>query len=192
MIGVDDAGRGVLIGPMVVAGVKAGEEAAERMKKAGVRDSKKFSESRIKKLAAVVRGEAEDFAIKSFSAERLDKRDKKLDDFEREAIDSIVEELGGGEAIADFVSKPELVKRAKVVKRGERFTQVAAASILASEHYFRKMEKIRAEYGEVGSGNPNDPVTMGWLKDWWKREHSWPPVVRTFYKTIGRIEESSL
>lgn len=189
MIGVDDAGRGVLIGPMVVAGVKASEGQLKKLRAAGVKDSKKFSASRLKALAKIVKENVDDFVVKTISAERMNKRDKKMDDFERESIEQIVRELGGGDAIADNVSRPHLVKSAKVVTKGERHTEVAAASILASEHYLRVLDKLKTKYGDFGSGNPNDPKTIGWLKEWWGKKGVWPPFVRTFFKTIPRIED---
>ena len=41
--GIDEAGRGPLIGPMVMAGVIVDEEGAESLKSLGVKDSKLLS-----------------------------------------------------------------------------------------------------------------------------------------------------
>lgn len=188
MIGIDDAGRGVILGPMIVAGVKATERQTQELKALGVKDSKRLSEIKLIELSKEIKRIVSDFCIMTFPARRLNKRDKKLDDFERDAIDGIVLKLGGGEAIADFVSRPHLVKHAKVEKGAERHTEVAAASILASATYILAMRRLKKEYGNIGSGNTNDPITIEWLKNTWKREKSWPEIVRTFYKTIERLE----
>ncbi|MCK5562913.1 ribonuclease HII, partial [Candidatus Bathyarchaeota archaeon] len=58
IVGVDDAGRGAVIGPLVIAGVLIGEKDLPRLRELGVRDSKRLSPVRreqldeeIKKLA---------------------------------------------------------------------------------------------------------------------------------------------
>jgi len=188
VIGVDDAGRGVLVGPMVVAGILATGEQLEKLKALGVKDSKKLSERQLVALAKIVKANVQDFCIKAVSAERMNKRDKKLDDFEREAMAEIVKELGGGEVVADFVSRPERLVGFKFVKGEKSHIAVDAASVLASEHYLRACSALKKEYGDFGSGNPNDLKTIGWLRQWWKENGRWPPVVRTFYRTIERLE----
>ena len=59
--GIDEAGRGSILGPLVVAGVAAGEEALHSLGEAGVRDSKLLTPERrsllyeeIKRLCDVV------------------------------------------------------------------------------------------------------------------------------------------
>ena len=41
--GVDDAGRGSMIGPMVIAGISIEKKNIPKLRKLGVRDSKKLS-----------------------------------------------------------------------------------------------------------------------------------------------------
>ena len=44
--GIDEAGRGPIIGPMVIAGSAANEEVIEKLKELGVKDSKLLSKKR--------------------------------------------------------------------------------------------------------------------------------------------------
>lgn len=42
-MGIDEAGRGALVGPLVVAGVVVDEDGEKELKKMGVKDSKKLT-----------------------------------------------------------------------------------------------------------------------------------------------------
>ena len=49
--GVDEAGRGAVVGPLVIAGVSVFEKDVAKLKKIGVRDSKELSPSQREKLS---------------------------------------------------------------------------------------------------------------------------------------------
>ena len=62
-LGIDDAGRGPVIGPMILAGVLLNEDAEKELKKLGVRDSKELTHKRREFLAEKIREKAEAFEI---------------------------------------------------------------------------------------------------------------------------------
>src|SRR3989338_6191781 len=71
-LGIDEAGRGSVIGPLVVAGVSLTPANEEKLKKVGVKDSKLLSQKRRESLAKKIEAVAEDIAVVSLSACRID------------------------------------------------------------------------------------------------------------------------
>ncbi|UCE16502.1 MAG: ribonuclease HII, partial [Candidatus Bathyarchaeota archaeon] len=55
IVGVDDAGRGAVIGPLVIAGVLIDEKNLPRLRELGVRDSKRLSPDRREQLAEEIK-----------------------------------------------------------------------------------------------------------------------------------------
>ena len=56
LAGVDDAGRGCVIGPLIIAGVLVNEERIIELENIGVRDSKKLSSKKREDLALEIEG----------------------------------------------------------------------------------------------------------------------------------------
>ena len=64
---------------------------------------------------------------------------------------------------------------------------VSAASIMAKVHRDSRIEEIKKEYGEVGSGYAHDVVTIKFLRDYYSDHGDFPPIVRRSWKTLGNI-----
>jgi len=77
-----------------------------------------------------------------------------------------------------------------VTPRAEKeFIAVGAGSVLARNASLEELRKIRTEYGNFGSGSTNDKKTINWLKQYYKKNRSWPKkIVRVYWKTIQRLE----
>ncbi|MEO2151636.1 MAG: ribonuclease HII, partial [Thermococcus sp.] len=69
------------------------------------------------------------------------------------------------------------------------FPVVSAASIVAKVTRDREIEKLKAEYGEIGSGYPSDPRTRAFLENYYREHGAFPPIVRRGWKTLKKIEE---
>ena len=204
-IGIDDAGRGVLMGPLVIAGALISETGAERLSSLNVQDSKNYKNAktvvnRFMEIGSVV----DKFTVRLISSQELTEKNERKITIDRAMIPyiiEIVEELGRGLGnpnvlIDNLQHREDLIDELKkrgfnnvVVESGaERHLSVAAASIVASAQFELELRKLRPEWGEIGSGNPNDPKTIKWLKEYYKKEKKWPNFVRTYYKTIRRME----
>jgi len=168
-IGTDESGKGDYFGPMVVAGVWIDESAEARLQAIGVRDSKLLSDKRCRELAAEVRILCNG---KFIEVEILPERYNELyDQFKKEgknlnhllawgharALESLLEKHPCSYAVADqfgnerFILSKLMEKGRKIeliqTPKAERYTTVAAASILARDRFLQRLEKLSQAHG---------------------------------------------
>jgi ribonuclease HII len=181
-LGIDDAGRGPVIGPMVLAGVLIDEDTEKEFKRLGVKDSKQLTEKRWEFLADIIREKAETFEVVIVSPEEIEAHSKEgtnLNDVEALACASIINRINKGfvemKVIIDCPStgiekwKGFLVSRVKnhanigiscEHKADRNHISVSAASIIAKSVREKEMSKLKEKYGnEIGSGYSSDPLT---------------------------------
>jgi len=180
--GIDEAGRGPLIGPMVMAGVMVDEEGIESLISIGVKDSKLLSRRKreylFKKIVAIAKG----YKIVVMQAKEidaaLDSEDLNLNWLEAEGTAKIINTLKPDKIIVDCPSnniadyKQYLMKLLKkkveaVVehKADVKYVESAAASILAKVTRANEIEKIKKKVGDFGSGYMADPKTAKFLEE---------------------------
>ena len=53
----------------------------------------------------------------------------------------------------------------------------------------REIRKLKALYGEIGSGYPSDPRTLEFLERWIEERGEPPPIARKSWKTVREILE---
>lgn len=198
--GVDEAGRGPVMGPLVVCGIAV--ESEDPLMALGVRDSKRLSPARREALAPRI--------IEVSSVEVLEVPAEQVDDFrgsmtmnELEAMlfARIVDKLSPDTAYLDAADASEgrfdemvrscLSCRASTVSRhraDEEYAVVSAASIVAKVARDRRMSLIEEELGgQVGSGYTSDPVTRAFLERWVGERGDLPPHTRRSWKTSQRL-----
>ncbi len=178
--GLDEAGRGPVIGPMVVAGVVLSRKAARELKSLGVKDSKLLTPERREGLAPLIRDMADAYAIRVVEPRRIDDvvSHNGLNLLEAEVMADIIKELSPSLVIVDAPGRNtrkfrEILKshlgEMKVKIRAEnkadrKFVHVAAASILAKVERDRRIAELREIAGlDFGSGYPSDPKTREFL-----------------------------
>ena len=179
-IGTDESGKGDYFGPMVVAGVWLDESAAARLEAAGVKDSKLLSDNRCQDLAAEIRIVS---SGKFIEVEMPPDRYNELyDQFKKEgknlnhllawgharAIESLLEKNPCSYAVADQFGNERFIlsklmekgKKLQLIQtpKAERYTAVAAASILARDRFLSRMEKLSQEYGILLPKGASDRV----------------------------------
>jgi len=189
-LGIDDAGRGPVIGPMVLAGCLLDEETGARFRKLGVRDSKLLSPQRREKLAEMIKETADGFHIVQASAADIDyslRHGINLNQLEAlktaEIINHILENAKNEVTVqidcpstnipawqnylSDRIDE-KIRKRIKLLcehKADVKYAAVSAASILAKVTRDAEIENIKKKYGiEIGSGYPADPLCQKFLK----------------------------
>ncbi|QDA31694.1 ribonuclease HII [Thermococcus indicus] len=204
LAGIDEAGRGPVIGPMAIAAVVVDEQNVPKLEELGVKDSKKLTPKRRERLFDEIISLLDDYVVLELWPEEIDSRRGTLNEFEVEnfvkALNSLkvkpdviyidaadVKEARFGEDIGkrlDF--KAEIIAEHKA---DDKFVPVSAASIIAKVTRDRAIEKLKEEYGEIGSGYPSDPRTRKFLEEYYRGHGDFPPIVRRSWKTLKKIEE---
>ena len=185
-LGIDDAGRGPVIGPMVLAGCLIDDKTAAKFKKLGVRDSKQLTHKRREFLAQKIREEVEDFEVVLTEAEEINTKQNSgtnLNVIEALKAAKIINKLNKGNSKIRVVldcPSTSLVKWKDVLmtkinnlsnleivcehKADKNHVSVSAASILAKSAREKEMEKLKKKYGpEIGSGYTSDPTTSKFI-----------------------------
>jgi ribonuclease HII len=199
--GIDEAGRGSVIGPLVVCGVAVEEEREKYLERLKLRDSKKLSPKRRIILARKIRKIAECCPVK-ITAQDIDllrSKDVNLNEIEKIAIKKIIGELEPDKVIIDSMDvKPERLKsevegyreNLEVVsehKADDKYTLVSAASIVAKVERDKAIANLRKEFPNIGSGYPSDPTTIAFLKEIPYDEM--PNFVRRSWSTVSKMKK---
>ena len=204
MCGVDEAGRGPVMGPLVVAGVASNDDA--HLKALGVKDSKRLTAARREKLSEEIRSTCKyEFQIVPAADIDLLRQNMTLNVLEANLFATIIGRLDVTVAYADaadsnearfgeIISK-ELGGKVKIIaehKADDNYPIVSAASIIAKVERDHAVAKIRKELGkEFGSGYPSDTRTIRFLEEWVKEHNDLPPYTRRSWKTASRILNNS-
>lgn len=202
VIGCDEAGRGPVVGPMVVAGVKLLKKDEETLKGKGVRDSKLLSPRKREELRREIENVAKKIKLVVISAKQLDQMMQvmSLNEIEMNAMAQIIDDLDCNAVILDLPSNspsfvPELKSKLKNKnvkikaehKADTNYIVVGAASIMAKTERDAAVKEIEKKYGDLGSGYPSDPRTVQFLKDYYERHGNLPDVVRHSWGTVANL-----
>ena len=199
--GVDEAGKGPVLGPLVVAAVAV--KNAKEIENLGIKDSKQLNATKRKELAKVIK-ERYDYAVEVIEAETVDKyrRQNKLNELNREAFERVISKLNPNVAYVDAadVNEDRFGKQIKkrltnqkdtdvisMHKADAKIDVVAAASIIAKETRENEIEKLKGKIGDFGSGYPSDERTIKFLKSFYADNGKWPTGTRKSWKTVERI-----
>jgi len=147
--GTDESGKGDYFGPLVVAAVYINSKTKNELEKIGVKDSKLISDDTIKilesKIKRIVAGNFEVIQINPEKYNHLYESFKNLNKIMAWAHSKAIENLllnvkcsnvisdkfGNEKLIKDELKKKNIEVNLYQTTKGERFTAVAAASILA-------------------------------------------------------------
>jgi ribonuclease HII len=205
--GVDEAGKGPVLGSMFAAAVRAVPDALPD----GVGDSKGIAPARREELDRAIREVAEAVAVAEIPVERIDDPETDMNALtvaaHAEALGVVATDaLRGtvdagdtdaerfGRRVADRVD-PAVDLRAEHGADGTD-PLVGAASIVAKVARDTHVEQLAEEYGPVGSGYPSDPATREFLADYVEREGELPACARRSWSTSRDVlvaaEQASL
>ena len=186
--GIDEAGRGPVIGPLVIAGVVANEEQEKKLMELGVKDSKMLTPIQRERMFDKIKEIVERYEILAVLPKEIDDAVNGKDGLNLnwlEAVKSaeIVNKLKPNkvildcpstniEAYADYVKK-KITGRVDVVaehKADQTYPIVSAASILAKVTRDDMIQELKKKHKvEFGSGYPSDPMTQIFIKHFWNK-----------------------
>ncbi len=205
--GYDEAGRGPVIGPLVVAGVKISKNKEKELIKLGVKDSKQLSPGKREVMFNKIKQIADSYEIIIISPKQLNQMMDimNLNQIEMNAMAIAINKLDSDKAFIDLPSNSKYfslelkgrIKNQKTEliaehKADEKYPVVSAASILAKVTRDKEIEKIKKkynDYGDIGSGYPSDERTINFLKNYLRRNKKLPEETRTKWQTVERILE---
>jgi ribonuclease HII len=229
--GVDEAGKGPVLGSMFAAAVVTDPAALPE----DVGDSKDVAPQRREELAAEIRDVARAVGVAEVTVERIDDDETDMNSLtvaaHAEALAAALDDLDSvpdadaddpvsgyvdagdtnavrferrvSEGVVDRFSAVESDSEAGVALdlRGEHgadetYPVVGAASIVAKVERDAHVERLAAEYGELGSGYPSDPTTREFLESYVAEHDALPPCARATWKTsrdaLAAAAQSSL
>jgi ribonuclease HII len=201
--GVDEAGRGPVIGPLIIAGVVIEPSQEDAFLEWGVRDSKNLTPRRREMLNRQIRQLAKQIEVLEVSARDIDTQrrlKRSLNALEADWMAQVLNRLTWHTAYVDAsdvnaerygrMISTHLKKPRKIIsehKADSIYPVVAAASIIAKVHRDRRIQEFHRTYGDFGSGYPNDPKTRRFLNEWIHSHDEFPVIVRDTWETARNI-----
>lgn len=205
--GIDDAGRGPVIGPMILAGCIIDEKYEDELRALGVKDSKLISDKKRFELEVKIKELCHSYSVKITDADTITDTNiagLKLNELEAVECARIINELNiiedkmfvvldcpspnleaWGNYLKDRVNKLDNLEISSEHKADLNHISAGCASILAKCERERQMEKIQAEYPGCGSGYPSDPKTKAFLAKYAK-EHADKNIFRKTWATYQK------
>lgn len=199
--GVDEAGRGPVMGPLVICGISIDKD--DLLRKLGVKDSKKLSRTQREDLSEKIARVTSGIEIVEITASEIDilREEMTLNKLEVKVFASIIKKLAPRTAYVDAAdvdekrfaddilqeigSPMEIISRHKA---DDTYPVVSAASILAKVRRDERVRSIEQEIGEpIGSGYTSDPNTIRFLESWLQRYDKLPPHTRKSWDTSSRL-----
>jgi len=203
--GVDEAGRGCAIGPLVVAAAVFKEETLPTLREIGVKDSKKVSAKKREKLVVEIKELAIDYRIFEIQPRVIDKvvfRSiplRRLNYLETMVMAKLIREL-----------KPDLVHmdppdvdnqrcaeqlqsvikyKMQVIcepKADQKYVSTGAASIIAKVRRDQRIRELRELHGDFNSGYSSDKKTQRFIEEYFSTNKECPDYMRASWSTVQK------
>jgi ribonuclease HII len=199
LCGVDEAGKGAVLGPLVVAAVGAADHA--ELEKIGVKDSKLLLPARRKELSDLICSMFP-FRIFVIEAAEIDllRKQMNMNAIMARAHARVITDLGASVAYVDACDVNEgrygsMVKNSvgcdcRIISEHHADTTwplVSAASIVAKVFRDEAIEELRSTFGEIGSGYPSDKTTVAFLEEYLSTFGKPPICARASWQTTRTL-----
>lgn len=205
-IGTDESGKGDYFGPLVIAGVYVTPATGKYLQTLGIRDSKELSDLQIVQFASAIKKRNEivnDVVL--ISPEKYNQLYEKMNNLNRmmgwahaRVIENLLNKCDASEAISDKFGNEKLIIDSlqhkgrlinlKQVTKGERFTAVAAASILARESVIKWFNSQSKKYKikiPKGSSSEVEQIAKKFLGNYGKEIMN--KLVKIHFKTSSKV-----
>ncbi len=203
-IGVDEAGKGDVFGPLCTAALYADEKGIEKLLEIGIKDSKKISDKNILKFAKQIKKE---FAYEIFSLFPSKYNDlylkfgnlntmlawchsRVIDTVatETKCEDVLIDQFASEYVVANAVKKLKIEINLKQRHKGESDPVVAGASILARASFVEGIENLGKHYDiELPKGASRAVVNAGHKFVHKHGKETLPEVAKMHFKTVAEF-----
>ncbi len=204
--GIDEAGRGPVIGPMVMVIAVTDDKGLEKLKNIGVRDSKQIKPERREQMYDEILAALKGHAVRIIQPREIDSY------VARHSLNEL-EAMKAADLIADVDPRPDIVYvdapdpdpekyRARIErylkeppqiisehKADVKYPIVSAASIIAKVLRDRAVREIEKVWGKFGTGYPHDERTIKQLERILQEKGDFPEFVRQSWSTARRMKE---
>jgi len=203
--GADEAGRGPVIGPLVMCAATIDEKDLHKLEDIGVKDSKLLTAKKRVALFPQIKEIVKAYEILVIGPAEIDDAlnspDLNLNWLEAIKTAIVLNKLAPPKAIVDCPSNNieayhaylgQFIKgemELQLEHNAERYTIVAAASILAKVTRDNLIEEMKKKYGDFGSGYPSDPKTKVFLEANWDKHKE---IFRTTWASYKRFSQKKL
>jgi ribonuclease HII len=200
ILGIDEAGRGPVIGPMVIAGYCIEKEKIELLKSLGVKDSKELTKKQREEIYNEIIKLTDKYKYIVIDPKTIDYYvyKNRLNYLEFENMIKIIEEIKPDTVIIDspIVNTKKVIEYIKnnlkinveiiAENRADKnYPVVSAASIIAKVIRDREIDKIKEKINiDFGSGYPSDERTIKAIKENYEILKDY---IRESWMTIKRI-----
>ena len=202
--GIDEAGRGSVIGPLVIAGISINKSNINKLEEIGVRDSKTLTKNKRSFLFDKILDFSEFVCVYKLDCNTIDENvyQKKLNKLEGVVMSSIINHLSAEISYVDscdinidkytsYLKSNLSVKNNGIIiamhKADKLYPVVSAASIIAKVIRDREIQILEETFRNIGSGYPSDKKTMYFIRNWIKEYREFPNFVRKSWKPIKEI-----
>lgn len=208
LVGVDEAGKGPVLGSMFAAAVRTPER---EILPAGIQDSKALSPTRREELADALRADPRiQITTTEITPRLIDDPGTDMNTLTVEAHAEVIEALADESvhvtADASDVDADRFARRIQrripgvaidAIHEADTYDiVVGAASIVAKVERDAHIERLSERYGDIGSGYPNDPTTRAFLERYGAENGTLPPCARSTWATsndlLEALEQSAL
>lgn len=203
IMGIDEAGRGCVIGPMIICGVVVRHDMLGALVEIGVKDSKALSAQHRELLCIHIPPIIEKSFIAEVLPHQIDRENinalgirqiaRMIAAAEPDEVYMDVPVRGRGirtycQKLRALLPNPAVVLIAEN-KADETYPVVSAASIIAKVTRDNAISKLRDQYGDFGSGYPSDPRTKEFVTDCFASTGTFPEIVRQKWLTVRRLTD---
>lgn len=205
ILGIDEAGKGPVIGPLIIAGCLIDEKDEYKLREIGARDSKELTPRQRERMFEKIKNLCLDHFIVEITPKQLNAEMGilNLNQIELARVAKIVNHFSDKKPkviIDSFEANTEKFaqklrtllndKSLEIVSENradKNYVTVSAASIIAKVTRDGKIKELHKKYGDFGSGYPADPRTIDFLNKLDEKE--FPEIVRLKWSTAERILE---
>lgn len=209
--GIEEAGRGPVLGPMIMVGATIKKENEHLLKDLGVKDSKLLSRKERENLFKEIKSLVDNYKIIFLSPERIDDSLNNplmnLNFLEAKTSAQIIIQLSPQRVILDcpsininaytrkvkeFILKEGFLNNIQIIsehKADVNYPIVSAASIIAKVTRDKAMDLLKNILNiELGSGYPGDPRTKKFLRENFNNP-KYKKIIRTTWSTYKKLVE---